>query len=64
MALATGFRQAGEIYEARARHRAETTLYAALPVAVLCVGMVVLAQAYVIASMWVVMIQLLSQLGA
>ena len=61
--LAAGFQQAAEIYEARAVHRAEILLYAALPVAVLGVGLLVLLQAYLIGSMYLVFIQLLGGIG-
>jgi len=61
--LTAGFQQAAEIYEARAAHRAEILLYAALPVAVLGVGLLVLLQAYLIGSMYLVFIQLISEIG-
>ena len=61
--LTAGFQQAAEIYEARAAHRAEILLYAALPIAVLGVGILVLLQAYLIGSMYLVFIQLLGDIG-
>ncbi len=42
--LATSFRRAADIYYQRARHRTEMMLYAALPVAVLALGALILAQ--------------------
>jgi general secretion pathway protein F len=42
--LAAGFRKAAEIYFARARHRTEMLLYAALPVSVMVLGMMIVGQ--------------------
>jgi type II secretory pathway component PulF len=61
--LSGGFAQAAEIYEARAAHRGETLLYAALPVAVLSVGLLVLLQAYLIGSLYLVFISVLGSLS-
>lgn len=58
--LAGGFAQAAEIYEARAAQRSETMLYAALPVAVLSAGLLVLLQAYLMASLYLAFISLVS----
>jgi type IV pilus assembly protein PilC len=46
--LAGGFARAAEIYAERARHRVEMMLYAALPVAVLALGALVLCQLFLI----------------
>lgn len=42
--LAAGFRKAAEIYRARARHRIEMLLYAALPVSVMVLGVMIIGQ--------------------
>jgi type II secretory pathway component PulF len=61
--LSAGFAQAAEIYEARATHRSEALMYAALPVAVMSVGLVVLLQAYLIGSLYLVFVSLVNGLG-
>lgn len=50
--LAGGFQRAAEIYQARARYRSELALYTALPLAAVLLGVVVLSQAYLVASMY------------
>jgi type II secretory pathway component PulF len=57
--LATGFHRAAEIYQARAAHRSEVLLYAALPLAVLALGLMILTQAWLMLSGFLVFIQLL-----
>lgn len=42
--LGAGFQTAGELYQARAAHRIEMLLYAALPCAVLALGLMILTQ--------------------
>ena len=42
--VASGFERASAIYASRAAHRTEILLYAALPVAVLLLGVVILTQ--------------------
>lgn len=44
--LAGGFRRAGEIYTARAIHRAEMFLYAALPFTILALGVMIICQIF------------------
>ena len=44
--LAAGFRKAAEIYEARASYRIELALYGALPVSVLLLGLMVIAEVF------------------
>lgn len=61
--LAGGFRRAAEIYEARAAHRAELGLYAALPVSVLFLGAIILSQGFVLVSGFLVFVQLLHGIG-
>jgi len=48
--LASGFERAGGVYTRRARHRTEMMLYAALPLAVLVIGLVILGEAWVFAK--------------
>lgn len=61
--LSAGFAQAAEIYEARSQARIQTLLYSLLPVAVLTVGGIVIAQAWVIASLYLVFIEVMGSLG-
>src|SRR3989441_5963262 len=51
--LAEGFGRAAEIYYARAAHRVEMLLYAALPVAVLVLGALIFLQTYPLLSLLV-----------
>jgi len=62
--IRAGFGQAAEIYEARSAARSEILLYAALPVSVLAVGAVVMLQGYLVATSYLVFIDLLNNLGA
>ncbi len=61
--VAAGFARAAEIYRTRAEHRAETALYTALPVAVMFLGAIVLSQAYLLLSGFLVLVDLLNNLG-
>ena len=58
--LAAGFRRAAEIYEARAAYRADLGLYAALPVAVLFLGAIILSQGFVLVSGFLTFVQLMN----
>jgi type II secretory pathway component PulF len=58
-----GFRRAAELYEERAQSRIQIMLYAVLPVSVLTVGSIVVGQAFLITSMYVVFIDLFNNLG-
>lgn len=58
--LAGGFRRAAELYHQRAQHQAEMLLHAALPVAVLFLGLLILVQ---LSSSMVVVIQFLNAMG-
>lgn len=49
---AAGFKQAAAVYHERARHRVEMLLYAALPVSVLALGFVIMAQVTPMARMF------------
>ncbi len=46
--LAAGFKRATELYCERARYRVEMLLYAALPVAVLCLGSMIFFQLFIV----------------
>jgi type II secretory pathway component PulF len=59
--MAEGFQRAAEIYQARAVHRIEVLLYAALPAAVLILGGLLSAQLY---SFFIVLSHLVSTLGS
>ena len=59
--MAAGFDQAAEIYAARAEHRIEMVLYGVLPVTVLLLGSMVLAQ---VASLGGMLAQFLQMLGS
>jgi type II secretory pathway component PulF len=61
--IQAGFRQAAEIFEARAAARSERLLYAALPVSVLAVGSIVLLQGYLVASSYLVFLDLFNSVG-
>lgn len=61
--IRAGFRHAAEIYEARAAARADILLFAALPVSVLGVSCIVLLQGYLMASSYLVFINLMDNLG-
>ena len=61
--LAEGFGRAAEIYYARAAHRVEMLLYAALPVAVLVLGGLIFLQTYPLLRLFVGMIDSLGGTG-
>lgn len=61
--LAEGFRRAAEIYYARAVHRIEMLLYAALPVSILFLGVMLVSQAYPLVQMFFGAANLMDQLG-
>jgi len=44
--LASGFDQAARVYKARAAYRTNVLLYAALPVSLLFIGLIILSQIY------------------
>jgi Type II secretory pathway, component PulF len=58
-----GFQRASEIYQSRAAYRIELGLYAALPVAVLFLGAIILAEGYILLSAFLVFIQLIEYVG-
>jgi type II secretory pathway component PulF len=61
--LAGGFDRAAEIYSARAIYRVEMMLYAALPVAVVILGVIILGQIVPVAHMGLKMLDMVSDLG-
>jgi type II secretory pathway component PulF len=61
--LADGFARAADLYQSRAERRAEVALYAALPLAVLFLGVVILSEAYLLLGSFLVIIDLLNNLG-
>jgi type II secretory pathway component PulF len=62
--LAEGFERAAEVYRERARHRVEMLLYATLPVSVLVLGLLVLAQvALMVQCLIVPMLNALGSVG-
>lgn len=60
---ASGFRQAAKIYFDRARHRVEMLLYAALPVSVLALGLLIVTQVLPVTRVFGVMMRTLSDVG-
>jgi type IV pilus assembly protein PilC len=61
--MAAGFRQAADIYRNRATHRSEILLFAALPLSVLVLGIIILTQGWLIMSGFLVFVQLLNSIG-
>lgn len=62
--LAEGFHRAAEIYQARAVHRVEMLLYAALPVSILFLGLMLISQAYPLMRLFLTFGTMLDQLGS
>jgi type II secretory pathway component PulF len=44
--LATGFERAARVYKARSAYRTNVLMYAALPVSLLFIGLIILSQIY------------------
>jgi type II secretory pathway component PulF len=61
--LSEGFERAAQIYQARAAYRIEMLLYAALPVSILGVGLMVISQAYPVIRLFVQFGSMLDRLG-
>lgn len=61
--LTEGFQRAAEIYHARAIYRTEVALYSVLPLASIVLGVVVLSQAFLVLSMFLPMIAMISNLS-
>ena len=58
--LVAGFNRAAEIYYSRAIYRTEVALYSVLPIASLFLGAVVLSQAFLVISMFLPLISMIS----
>ena len=61
--LAAGFQRAAEIYHSRAIYRTEVALFSVLPFASLFLGAVVISQAFLVLSMFLPMIAMISNLS-
>jgi type II secretory pathway component PulF len=61
--LTSGFNRAAEIYHSRAIYRTEVALFSVLPLASLFLGAVVLSQAFLVISMFLPMISMISYMG-
>ena len=61
--LAAGFNRAAEIYHSRALYRTEVALYSVLPIASLFLGAIVLSQAFLVISMFLPLVAMLSGLS-
>lgn len=61
--LAAGFNRAAEIYHSRAIYRTEVALYSVMPIASLFLGAIVLSQAFLVISMFLPMIMMVSWMG-
>jgi type II secretory pathway component PulF len=61
--LAAGFSRAAEIYQSRAIYRTEVALYSVLPIAALILGIVVLSQAYLVISMFLPFMTMISNMS-
>lgn len=61
--LTAGFNRAAEIYHARAIYRTEVALFSVLPVASLFLGVIVISQAFLVFSMFLPMLAMVSYLS-
>ena len=61
--LVAGFNRAAEIYYSRAVYRTEVALYSVLPIASLFLGAVVLSQAFLVISMFLPLINMISMMS-
>lgn len=61
--LAEGFQRAAEIYHARAIYRTEVALFSVLPLASLFLGVVVISQAFLVISIFLPMIMMISNMS-
>jgi type II secretory pathway component PulF len=61
--LAAGFNRAAEIYHSRAIYRTEVALYSVLPIASLFLGAIVLSQAFLVISMFLPLITMVTGLS-
>jgi type II secretory pathway component PulF len=61
--LVAGFNRAAEIYHSRAIYRTEVALYSVLPIASLFLGAIVLSQAFLVVSMFLPLIAMITNLS-
>jgi type II secretory pathway component PulF len=61
--LIAGFNRAAEIYHARALYRTEVALFSVLPIASLFLGAIVISQAFLVISMFLPMVVMVSNLS-
>jgi type IV pilus assembly protein PilC len=61
--LTAGFNRAAEIYHARALYRTEVALFSVLPIASLFLGTIVISQAFLVISMFLPMVAMVSNLS-
>ena len=61
--LIAGFNRAAEIYHSRAIYRTEVALYSVLPIASLFLGAVVLSQAFLVISMFLPMVKMITMMS-
>ncbi|MGA3266859.1 MAG: type II secretion system F family protein [Verrucomicrobiota bacterium] len=61
--LAAGFSRAAEIYQSRAMYRTEVALFSVLPAASLFLGTIVISQAFLVISMFLPLIAMVSSLS-
>jgi len=61
--MAAGFSRAAEIYQTRAHYRTEVALYSVLPVAAMLLGAVVLSQAFLLFTMFLPLIAMISEMS-
>ena len=61
--LTEGFQRAAEIYHARAIYRTEVALFSVLPLASIFLGVVVISQAFLVISMFLPMIMMISNMS-
>ena len=62
--LADGFKRAADIYHSRAIYRTEVALFSVLPVASLFLGVVVISQAFLVISMFLPFINMLTNMSS
>jgi len=61
--VSEGFKRAADIYHSRAIYRTEVALFSVLPLASLFLGVVVISQAFLVISMFLPMIAMVTNLS-
>ena len=61
--LAAGFNRASEIYHSRAMYRTEVALFSVLPIASLFLGAIVISQAFLVISMFLPLVAMVSSMS-